>query len=289
MKQHRPYILFTSLSILTVYAVVIPIFLLFIHWEHFRNVCSAFILSAKMYLSIPSHAALTLITGLLTTGFLYAALWTLKNLRQEKLRTHSSDSKHEQLCAMTIGFLQPKVIISNVVKQTLSAEAYAAIAAHEEYHRAHYHPLIIFITGFISRWFFFVPFAKCFFERLVLHLELKADAYAIAQTSRKALASALHEFFSYRQTSPVPFGAHFSFFTERVEAVIGTRKKPSYNAVFFWPAAVMTFLGMLFPLYIVNTADLQQEPYEREVNFFCIGGNLPAHSPMTPVQSKLTK
>lgn len=279
----RPVAIVVGFICLSLYALIVPVVLFVLHWERFRNACLAFAAAATQYFISPLHFVFALFTTFLLTGFLLAILWTITQLVYRQ--TNGYIDGHD-FCASTVGFFSPKVIISPALKATLSTDAYRAILAHEVYHQLHYHPLIIFLAGFLRRWFFFIPFAAHFFERVVLYLELKADRHAITVTSRKALAQAMHEFFSYKQAPRMtPMAANFSILSERVEAIM--HPQPHRNVMlFFWPMAIFAFLGLLFPLYIVYASDITQATYQAETHFVCPGHHLPAQSPMTPVQSK---
>jgi hypothetical protein len=106
-----------------------------------------------------------------------------------------------------------------------------AVLLHEDYHRQRFDPLRILVVRTISAALFFLPFVREWRRLFEIKLELDADRYAVHQTSKAALAGALHRLLNY---SPSPLSiseagiitAGLSANTARIAALLGERAEP---------------------------------------------------------------
>lgn len=118
----------------------------------------------------------------------------------------------QHLHAFTIGFRNPKIIISTGIIELLEENELNAVIEHETSHQINRDTLMIFALQLISQSIWFIPLTKWAYQNYKIISELLADQYATYKTgSEAALGSALlkliqHQFI--RKSFPVM--AHFS-------------------------------------------------------------------------------
>ena len=95
--------------------------------------------------------------------------------------------------AFCVGILRPRVVVTAGLLERLTPEEQAAVVWHEAQHARLREPLRCLLAELVSSCFFWLPTLKDVCERYRLTRELDADRLAITQTSRRALAGALHE------------------------------------------------------------------------------------------------
>ncbi len=270
MRSLRPAIIITSLTTLVGYLLVYPLVLTGQHWQSFREVCASFCTSLITYISKPTNFVSVTVAAIFLLGLMHALWWTWRTLSAHRhYRLRPSDD-----CAMTIGLLTPHVVVSPTLRDQMSRDAYAALVAHEEYHRDHFHPLVLFTVGFLSKLFFFVPGSHRFYRQVVLHLELRADTHAAARTSEHSLAKAIQEYLIVGNPQTILHAAQFSVMKERVSILTGAKQRPAWSrAALLWPTIVTLIVGLLLPLYQARagsiTARDNVSPLASEATFAC--------------------
>jgi len=95
--------------------------------------------------------------------------------------------------AFCVGLLHPRLVVTSGLLNRLTADEQAAVIWHETQHARLREPLRCLIAETITTAFFWLPTLRDLSERYRLTRELDADQVAIAHTSRRALAGALHE------------------------------------------------------------------------------------------------
>jgi hypothetical protein len=95
--------------------------------------------------------------------------------------------------AFCVGLLHPRLVVTSGLLDRLTPEEQAAVIWHETQHARLREPLRCLVADTLTAAFFWLPALCDLRERYRLARELDADQVAIAHTSRRALAGALHE------------------------------------------------------------------------------------------------
>jgi Zn-dependent protease with chaperone function len=98
--------------------------------------------------------------------------------------------------AFCLGVIRPEIYVSRGLIERLSAKQLQAVLNHETYHQRRFDPLRILLIDMPATPLFFLPAVQEWRKILRARLELKADAYAVSQSGRAALAGALHTLLS---------------------------------------------------------------------------------------------
>lgn len=129
------------------------------------------------------------------------------------------------------GFLKPHICLSTGLVELLTPAQLQAVLLHEDYHRRRFDPLRILVVRAIGAALFFLPFVREWCRLFEVKLELEADHYAVHQTSKAALAGALHRLLnrspgalSISETGVITAG--LSANTTRIAALLGERAEP---------------------------------------------------------------
>ncbi len=94
--------------------------------------------------------------------------------------------------AFTIGFLKPKIYLSNSLCKRLKNDELKAVILHEAHHMKKHDPLRLLIVAFACDIFFFIPLSRYLKELFISSKEKAADDAAVAASKRPLeLASAL--------------------------------------------------------------------------------------------------
>ncbi|MHB9112433.1 MAG: M48 family metalloprotease [Thermoleophilia bacterium] len=97
-----------------------------------------------------------------------------------------------QLDAVTVGFLHPRIVISEGLVKALRGRELVAVAVHEEAHRAARDNLLIVVAKSVVTTLFYLPGPKIAFSQMRKCLERAADRRAAhASGDRFAIAEAL--------------------------------------------------------------------------------------------------
>ncbi len=161
---------------------------------------------------------------------------------------------HERsLVAYTMGFLRPRVVISDSLLETLDADEIQAVLSHEEGHLAGLDNLLILVAQTLAHAFALVPGVRFSHARLRRALELAADSYARRATGDPlAVASSLQKFAwrPARVTGSVSLGtASFADDGHVVERIHGLLGEESTHAWRRWFAGAALLLTLVFGVF----------------------------------------
>lgn len=140
-----------------------------------------------------------------------------KKLTNELNQTYGSEKEefiiisHPAPMAITMGFVQPKIVISTGLVNLLTGDELEAVIAHEMYHKANRDPLKIFILSLCSSTIGYIPILKWFNQQYRIIQEVLADEFAIRkQETSVHLGSALLKMLKVGMAKKMPF-AYASF------------------------------------------------------------------------------
>lgn len=156
------------------------------------------------------------------------------------------------LVSYTIGFLSPRVVISDGLLETLDGDEVQAVLSHEEGHVAGRDNLLILVAHTVAHAFVLVPGVRLSYRRLRRALELAADSYARRTTGDPlAVASSLQKFARVSGAhAPVALGAA-SFADEGhvVERIHGLLSEDFVSAWRRWFAGAALLLALVFGVF----------------------------------------
>ncbi|MEM9538830.1 MAG: M56 family metallopeptidase [Cyanobacteria bacterium P01_E01_bin.42] len=141
------------------------------------------------------------------------------------------------LYSAQIGFLEPELVVSQGLLETLDTEHLQAVLSHEQAHLYYRDTFLFFWLGWLRRITFWLPTTEVLWEELLALRELRADRFACQQIDGLVLAESLlltvsapfHEF--------TPLSAEFNRpcpsdrLQERVDAILD---EPDRNIEFNW-------------------------------------------------------
>lgn len=117
---------------------------------------------------------------------------------------------HDQPIALTMGFLEPRIVLSTGLLRLLDGIELEAVIRHEEYHLQHRHPLRTLLTYLASAILWYLPILKWCHHVYKITCEVLADRYALERTgSAEGLGGALLKLVKVKN-KPLSF-AHVSF------------------------------------------------------------------------------
>ncbi|GGA21972.1 M56 family metallopeptidase [Psychrobacillus lasiicapitis] len=135
-----------------------------------------------------------------------------KKLTTEFNQTYSNEKEgliiisHPTPMAITMGFAQPKIVISTGLINLLTNEELEAVIAHEMYHKENRDPLKIFILSLCASTIGYIPILKCFSHQYRIIQEILADEFAIKkQETTVHLGSALLKMLKVGTAKKMPF------------------------------------------------------------------------------------
>lgn len=156
----------------------------------------------------------------------------------------------EKQVAFSYGLIQPKILISTGITETLSNKQLEAVLLHEYYHIKNSHVFLFLLSEVVNSLLFFIPTISALIDKVRLTFEIKADkAVILNQGTNKHLRLALA-----KTLSPVP---HFSinpyFSADHLEQRIGKLLNKKVNTSFkkreiLFSTFVVLFLFTLFTL-----------------------------------------
>ncbi|HJF33871.1 MAG TPA: M48 family metalloprotease [Sporosarcina psychrophila] len=118
---------------------------------------------------------------------------------------------HPSPLAITMGFVQPKIVLSTGLISLLNNEELKAVISHEMYHKENKDPFNIFLMSLCSSTMWYLPILKWFNQNYRIMKELLADEYAIEkQETSVNLGSALLKMLKVSKNQKMPF-AYASF------------------------------------------------------------------------------
>jgi beta-lactamase regulating signal transducer with metallopeptidase domain len=108
--------------------------------------------------------------------------------------------------AVTMGFLNPKIILSTGLFNLLDKNELEAAIYHELYHKKHRDPLKIFLLSLFASIMWYIPILKWFHQKYKIIREVLADHYAInRQGTPVDLGSALLKMLKTVNRANMPF------------------------------------------------------------------------------------
>ncbi|WP_017437689.1 M56 family metallopeptidase [Saccharococcus caldoxylosilyticus] len=108
--------------------------------------------------------------------------------------------------AVTMGFLNPKIILSTGLFNLLDKNELEAVIYHELYHKKHRDPLKIFLLSLFASIMWYIPILKWFHQKYKIIREVLADHYAInRQGTPVDLGSALLKMLKTVNRANMPF------------------------------------------------------------------------------------
>ncbi len=100
---------------------------------------------------------------------------------------------HSDAFSLTYGWLQPRVVVTRGLVQSMSAGELLAVLEHERYHALNLDPLKVVVARTLASAFFFIPTLADLRTRYVTARELEADRRALEVHGRRSLAGALYK------------------------------------------------------------------------------------------------
>ena len=142
---------------------------------------------------------------------------------------------HPAPLAITMGFIQPKIVLSTGLISLLNEEELQAVIAHELYHKENRDPLTIFLMALCASTIWYIPILQWFNEQYRIIKELLADDYAIdKQGTSVNLSSALLKMLKVGQHEKMAF-AYASFADTSVNYRIDYLLDPVKGFQMKWP------------------------------------------------------
>lgn len=165
----------------------------FLTFEHFTKICSEV---ASKFLSSGPHdigLSLTTVAILGVVSFFIKSLFSIikTHLEVSKILSHKINSRIKVLedrlivvhaktdLAFTIGWLNPKIIISDHLVSKLNKKELEAVILHETHHLKRRHPILLATSEIISASLFFIPILRDLARNLKIVLEKEADDFVI--------------------------------------------------------------------------------------------------------------
>lgn len=100
--------------------------------------------------------------------------------------------KQERLLAFTVGFRNPRIVLSTGLIDKLDEQELRAVIEHESFHQINRDTTKIFLIRSISQALWFIPLTRWSYQNYKIVSELAADEYAIHRTgSEIGLGSAM--------------------------------------------------------------------------------------------------
>lgn len=142
---------------------------------------------------------------------------------------------HPAPLAITMGFIQPKIVLSTGLISLLNEEELQAVIAHELYHKENRDPLTMFLMALCASTIWYIPILQWFNEQYRIIKELLADDYAIdKQGTSVNLSSALLKMLKVGQHKKMAF-AYASFADTSVNYRIDYLLDPVKGFQMKWP------------------------------------------------------
>lgn len=191
-KDFGNFLIIISVSLASIFAITLLLKrYYFLTFEHFTKVCSE---GVSTFFSSGTHdigLVLTVIAVLGTFVFFLKSLLSFIKTQMEideilkrkiNASVNISDSRLTVVhlntdLAITIGWIHPKIIISDKLIAKLSKKELEAVILHETYHLKRRHPLLLVIAEIVSSSLFFIPIIKDLTWNLKVILEREADIF----------------------------------------------------------------------------------------------------------------
>ncbi|MBS4210601.1 M56 family metallopeptidase [Bacillus sp. FJAT-50079] len=134
------------------------------------------------------------------------------NLTTELSQTYGSGKEeilvlsHPTPMAFTMGFVNPRIIVTTGLIHFLTQEELKAVISHEMYHKKNRDPLKVFLLSLSSSMMWYIPIQKWFHQQYQVIQEVLADEYAIKQQETSVnLGSALLKMLKLGRQEKMPF------------------------------------------------------------------------------------
>jgi Zn-dependent protease with chaperone function len=130
------------------------------------------------------------------------------------------------------GLRQPRICLSLGLVELLTEAELEAVLWHEAYHLHRREPLRLALAICLSRFFFFIPLLAELRDHYLTEKEIAADAFAIAHTSRRVLAGALHKLITVQPAPLIPslaVVAGLSVTARRVDHLLNPATRPTWQ------------------------------------------------------------
>ncbi|MBZ0320092.1 MAG: M56 family metallopeptidase [Anaerolineae bacterium] len=233
-----------------VYLLLVRLFILMILCVSLVNVCGA-LMGGTSHSSVVRHILFVAGVLLLGLGVFIRQVWRTSRFvkvlidpaqvefspnlaalfTELDLHHHIVLTEQSHPFAFCFGFLRPRICLSTGLVQLLRLDQLKAVLLHEDHHRQHFDPLRMLLIEVMSTMFFFLPIIRAWGSVYKVHIELRADEYAIGKVGKLALAGALHQLFTDARPAILPSGASIaglSASTVRVAALLSEQHATPY-------------------------------------------------------------
>jgi len=155
---------------------------------------------------------------------------------------------HPAPLAITMGFIQPKIVLSTGLINLLNEDELSAVISHEMYHKENRDPLTIFLMSLCSSTMWYIPILKWFNQKYRIIKEILADEYAIEKQGTSVnLGSALLKMLQVARHEKMAF-AYASFADTSVNYRIEYMLNPIKGVQMKLPLTVMLISLTIFSL-----------------------------------------
>lgn len=155
---------------------------------------------------------------------------------------------HPMPVAITMGFIQPKIVLSTGLMNLLTENELSAVISHEYYHYKNRDPLKVFFLTLCASAMWYIPILKWFMQQYRIIQEVLADEFAIReQETSLHLGSALLKMLKVGKQAEMPF-AYVSFADTSVNYRIEYILNPMKNVQWKIPKKEAYISGLIFLL-----------------------------------------
>ena len=162
-----------------------------------------------------------------------------------------SEFKSNNLAIFTVGFLKPRIYISQAIFKANSKSEIEAMREHEANHQNNLHPLKIFVSNFIKSFMPTIPGRDLLFGNYLTSTEVASDAFAESKTKTKTpLVSALLKFQDQSFEALPTSISYFNSKSERIKILVG-QKKPSQ----VWP---MIYSSIVIGVIMISALSVEK-------------------------------
>lgn len=161
---------------------------------------------------------------------------------------------HPTPIAITMGFVNPKIVFTTGLINLLTTEELKAVILHEQYHKENRDPFKVFLLSLNSSIVWYIPILKWFQEKYKIIQEVLADEFAIKQQKTAVnLGSALLKMLKIGKQAKMPF-TYVSFADTSVNYRIEHMLNPIKDVQFQVPLRIvilsLTIFSLLCGLFI---------------------------------------
>lgn len=151
---------------------------------------------------------------------------------------------------VTIGFLKPVILIPVAALNNLNVQQVEAVLLHELSHIKRHDYLLNLLLTLVHVFLYFNPFVKLFIRKIEMERENCCDEMVLQfEYDKLSYASALLELEKQSRTPELAMAAaNKNYLLNRIEKIVGIKKKKSFNKINFAGA-----FATLFLLFIINS------------------------------------